>query len=144
MQREAGSVPLLRVLSELRMPLVTAVAADRAAATMLSCSMLDVDTVATVGHVIVCAAEERLLETAAAMVPGFMKTPQGAKLRKTKVDIHWAAVNTGNETTAIYHALGGSGHRPLNIDGSRHCCQCRQETVVQQPAGCCAWSRPPP
>ena len=47
--------PLLRVLSELRMPLVTAVAAERAAATMLSCSMLDVDTVATVGQVVVCS-----------------------------------------------------------------------------------------
>ena len=35
-KEEARGAPLLRVLSELRMPLVTAVAADRAAATRLS------------------------------------------------------------------------------------------------------------
>ena len=42
------------------MPLVTAVAAERAAATMPSWSMLDVDRVATDGHVIVCAAGNNL------------------------------------------------------------------------------------
>ena len=47
---------MLKVQIELRMPLVTAVAADRAAATMPSWSMLEVECVAKLGQVIVCAA----------------------------------------------------------------------------------------